>query len=128
MHAPYPEYSPPEVDDKNLAPAVDPTVYHICAGKWQLAGHCQLYLYGDDLPSEVSRLLETFMDVVNPKETAREIAYSVMWEIQESDEFTYVHQSTSTLRNGFTVYFVCSSDLASRNKSNPESDTRARPG
>jgi hypothetical protein len=74
MHAPYPEYSPPELDDKNLSPAVDPTVYPICAGKWQLAGRCQLYLYGDDLPIEVSRLLETFMDVVDPKETEREIA------------------------------------------------------
>jgi hypothetical protein len=128
MHATYPEYSPPEIDDKTLAPEVDPRAYPICAGKWQLAGHCQLYLYGDDLPSEVSRLLETFMNVVDPKETAREIAYSVMWEIQESDDFAYVLQSTTTLRNGFTSHFVCASDLASRNKSNPESDTRARPG
>ncbi|KAA8892582.1 hypothetical protein FN846DRAFT_1012015, partial [Sphaerosporella brunnea] len=96
MHAPYPEYSPPEVDDKNLAPEVDPTVYPICAGKWQLAGHCQLYLYGDDLPCDVSNLLETLMNVRDPKETAREIAYSMMWEIQESDQFAYVHSTTDT--------------------------------
>ncbi|KAA8892729.1 hypothetical protein FN846DRAFT_1009743 [Sphaerosporella brunnea] len=128
MHAPYPEYSPLEIDDKNLAPEVDPTVYPICAGKWQLAGHCQLYLYGDDLPCDVSRLLETLMNVVDPKETAREIAYSVMWEIQDSDQFAYVHSTTTTLGNGFTVHFVCSSDLASRDKGNPERDTRARPG
>jgi hypothetical protein len=44
MHDPYPEYSPPEVDDKHLAPEVDPAVYPICAGKWQLAPHCQLLL------------------------------------------------------------------------------------
>ncbi|KAA8894023.1 hypothetical protein FN846DRAFT_895450 [Sphaerosporella brunnea] len=85
MHALYPEYSPPKIDDENLAPEVDPTVYPICAGKWQLAGHCQLYLYSDDLRCDRSNLLETLMNVVDPKETARQIAYSVMWEIQDSD-------------------------------------------
>jgi hypothetical protein len=128
MHAPYPEYSPPEVDNKNLAPEVDPTVYPICAGKWQLAGHCQLYLYGDDLPCDVSNLLETLMNVGDPKEMAREIAYSVMWEIQDSDTFAYVHSTTTTLGNGITVHFVCSSDLGSKERGNPERDTRARPG
>jgi hypothetical protein len=82
MHAPYPEYTPPSVDDKNVAPLVDHVVYPICAGKWRLAPHCQLYLYGEELPSEVSSLLETFMTLENPKERAREIAYSVMYEIR----------------------------------------------
>ncbi|KAA8903016.1 hypothetical protein FN846DRAFT_891274 [Sphaerosporella brunnea] len=126
MHVPYPEYSHPEIDNKNLAPEDDPTVYSICAGNWQPAGHCQLCLYGDDLPCDVSSLLETLMNVVNPKETAREIVYSEMWEIQDSDQFAYVHSTTTILGNGFTVHFVCSSDFASRNKGNPERDTRAR--
>jgi hypothetical protein len=39
MHAPYPAYNPPGVDDQSLAPEVDPTVYRIYVGQWQLAGH-----------------------------------------------------------------------------------------
>ncbi|KAA8892960.1 hypothetical protein FN846DRAFT_896399 [Sphaerosporella brunnea] len=123
MQGLYPEHSPFEIDDKNLAPEVNPTVYPIYAGKWQLAGHCQLYLYGDDLPCDVSNRLETLMDVVDPKETVREIAYSVMCEIPDSDQFAYVHATTTILDNGFTVHFVCFSDLASRDKCNPERDT-----
>jgi hypothetical protein len=120
MHAPYPEYTPPSVDDKNVAPLVDHVVYPICAGKWRLAPHCQLYLYGEELPSAVSSLLETFMTMENPKEKAREIAYSVMYEIQGSDDFSYIHHTTRAVENGFSVHFICSSDLTSRPQGNPD--------
>jgi hypothetical protein len=73
MHAPYPAYNSPGVDDQSLAPEVNPTVYHICAVQWQLAGHCQLYLDCHDIPFEVSRLLETFMNEFDPKQTAKDI-------------------------------------------------------
>jgi hypothetical protein len=130
MHAPYPAYNPPGVDDRSLAPDVDPTVYPICAGQWQLSGYCQLHLDRHDIPIEASRLLETFMNEFDPKQTAKDIAYSVLWEIQASDDFTYTQATMDKLKNdrGFTVHFVCSSDLASRDRSNPDRDARALPG
>jgi hypothetical protein len=127
MHDPYPEYSPHEVDDKHLATEVNPAVYPICAGKWQLAPHCQLLLPDDEI-EDVSTLLQTFLNDEEPKAKAREIAYSVLSAIEDSDNFAYIHHSTSTLRNSFTSHFVCASDVASRNRSNPDRDPRARRG
>jgi hypothetical protein len=128
MHPPYPIYSPPEVDRKNLAPEVDITEYPICAGAWQLARDCQLYL--DEIPVEVSGLLATFMDDADPKQAAKDIAYSVLWEIQACDDFTYNQRHANTLANGkgFTFHFVCSSDLSSRDQGDPVRPARQRPG
>jgi hypothetical protein len=127
MHDPYPEYSPPEVDDKHLTPEVDPAVYPICAGKWQLAPHSQLLLPEHEI-EDVSTVLQTFLNDEEPKASSRDIAYSERSTIEDSDNFAYVHHSTSTLRNGFTSHFVCASDLASKNRSNPDRNPRARPG
>jgi hypothetical protein len=79
MHTPYPVYRLPEVDGGNLAPEVDSTEYPICAGEWQLARDCQLYL--DKIPVEVSGLLATFMDDADPKQDAKDIVYCILWGI-----------------------------------------------
>jgi hypothetical protein len=93
----YPHPSP--TFSRLLSPSrVDIPEYPIYAGAWQLARDCQLYF--DEIPVEVSGLLATFMDDADPKQAAKDIAYSVLWEIQACDDFTYNQRHANTLAKG----------------------------
>jgi hypothetical protein len=124
MHDPYPAYNPPSATPEGLAPLVDIASYPICAGQFTMHPDYSVTLQngegGDEQQDNSVPLrlaLENFRNADQEeakRQIAKNIRYAVISDIQDCDNFTYSCHRVNRTTEGYSLDFVCSSDLATQ--------------
>jgi Tfp pilus assembly protein PilV len=124
MHDPYPAYNPPSATPEGLAPLVDIASYPICAGQFTMHSDYSVTLQngeGGDKQQDNSvplhLALENLRDADQEeanRQIAKNIGFAVISNIQDCNDFTYSGHRVNRTAEGYSLYFVCSSDLATQ--------------